>query len=126
MTAPARTGWLPFKVAIIAAIVGLLVATCAFLLLYGLHANARNMEILGEAYLDQVAENTAREVARLPRLAGHILPVQAYAIETGALTAAAPTVLGRAFAAALHADRKIKWVSYGEDATGRFVGATRV
>jgi hypothetical protein len=36
--APARGGWLPFHVAILTVVVGLLLVTCAFLIGYGFYA----------------------------------------------------------------------------------------
>ena len=66
-------GRIPFRIAIVAIVVGLLALTSAALIAYGVYANQRNYEILKRDYLEQVAEATAREVARLPRAAGQLL-----------------------------------------------------
>jgi hypothetical protein len=113
--ARAAAGWLPFRVAILAVVVGLLVVTCGFLLLFALHRGQRPVEILKGEYLDQVAEMTAREVTRLPRVATPVLHVQRRQIEAGVYSAADPTLMARALAGALEADHRIKWVSYSED-----------
>jgi hypothetical protein len=113
-------------VAILTVVVGLLVVTCGFLLAFALYRGQRTIEILKAEYLIQTAEMTAREVTRIPRVSAQVLNVQQRQIESGVYSTADPVALARAFAGALEADRRIKWVSYSEDATGRFFGAARI
>ena len=67
MSAAARR--IPFRVAIVTAVVGLLVVTSGFLLVYGLSTGARSMNRLKGQYLDQIADTSVREVARIPQTA---------------------------------------------------------
>src|SRR5262249_35365180 len=121
----ASPGRIPFRVAIVAVVVGLLVVTCGVLLGYGLSADARNIKTLKGEYLDQVADTSLREVARLPQTAAQVLKVQRYRIETGFYRLSDPMSVARGLAAALETDPDILWVSYSETATGQFIGARR-
>jgi adenylate cyclase len=117
---------IPFRVALVSIVVGLLVVTCGVLLGYGLSRGARNLETLKSAYLEQVAETSVREVARMPQIAAQVLRVQRYRIETGFYRLSDPMSVARAFAGALATDPDIRWVSYSEAGTGRFTGARRL
>jgi len=124
MSAAARR--IPFRVAIVTAVVGLLVVTSGFLLVYGLSTGTRSMNRLKGQYLDQIADTSVREVARLPQTATQVLRVQRYRIETGFYQLRDPMSVAHAFAGALQTDADILWVSYSEAATGRFIGANRI
>jgi len=124
MSAAARR--ISFRVAIVTAVVGLLVVTSGFLLVYGLSTGARSMNRLKGEYLDQIADTSVREVARLPQTAAQVLRVQRYRIETGFYQLSDPMSVARGFAGALQTDPDILWVSYSEAATGRFIGAHRI
>jgi len=78
-----RAGWLPFRVAIVVVVVGLLVVTCGSLIAYVLYRGEQSVELLKSAYLEQVAATTVREVSRLPATAAQVLRVQRYRLETG-------------------------------------------
>ena len=119
-------GLLSFRVAIIATVVGLLVVTCGFLLGFGIHAAQKSVGTLKNEYLEQVADTTVREVSRLPDTAEQILRVQRFRFETGLYSTSDPVALARALAGALQTDPDIQWVSYSEDATGRFMGGRRL
>ena len=119
-------GLLSFRVAIIATVVGLLVVTCGFLLGFGIHAAQKSVGTLKNEYLEQVADTTVREVSRLPDTAEQILRVQRFRFETGLYLTSDPVALARALAGALQTDPDIQWVSYSEDATGRFMGGRRL
>src|SRR5262245_35704532 len=124
---PRREGQsIPFRVAIITMVVGLLVVTCGFLLAFGLYTSHKSMAVLKDEYLDQLANTTAREVFRLPDTAEQILKVQRYRIENGLYPTADPVALAQVLAGALETDPDVQWVSYSEDATGRFMGARRL
>jgi hypothetical protein len=56
---------IPFRVALVSVVVGLLVVTCGVLLGYGLSRDARNLETLKGEYLGQVADASVREVGRM-------------------------------------------------------------
>src|SRR5262245_21691456 len=118
-------GQIPFRVAIVAIVVGLLAVTCGALIAYGLHTNQRNYEILKRDYLDQVSQAAAREVARLPRTASQILRAERQRFESGQHAARDGVALAGAFVGALEADPDVQWVSYGA-ANGRFSGVHRV
>jgi len=122
----AFAGRIPFRVAIVTVVVGLLVVTCGFLLGYGVLSDARNINTLKIEYLDQVADTSVREVGRIPQTAAQVLRVQRYRIDTGFYRVSDPMNVARGLAGALHTDRDILWVSYAEAATGRFIGARRV
>jgi adenylate cyclase len=113
-------------VVIVTVVVGLLLVTCGFLIAYGLSRSRHNREILKRDYLDLVADSTVREVARLPRTAQQVLRVQRYRLESGQYSTRDAVGLARILAAALLTDPDIQWVSYGEQATGRFMGAYRL
>src|SRR5262245_11332022 len=66
-----------------------------------------------------------REVSGLPRTAAGVLHVQRYRFETGFYSAGDPMAVARGLAGALHTNPDIVWVSYGDAATGRFMGANR-
>src|SRR5262252_3607140 len=119
-------GLLSFRVAIIATVVGLLVVTCGFLLGFGIHAAQKSVGTLKNEYLEQVADTTVREVSRLPDTAEQILRVQRFRFETGLYSTSDPVALARALAGALQTDPDIQWVSYSDDATGRFMGGRRL
>ena len=126
-TSPAvRGGRIPFRVAIITVVVGLLVVTCGVLLAYVLYRGQQSVEILKRDYLGQVADTTVREVARLPHTAAQVLRVQRYRFESGYYSTDDEIGLARALAGALQANPDIKWVSYSEATTGRFMGAHRL
>ena len=58
-------GRIPFRVAIVTVVVGLLALTCGALILYALHQGKQSAEILKREYLDQVAQGAASEVGAL-------------------------------------------------------------
>jgi class 3 adenylate cyclase len=118
-------GRIPFRVAIVTVVVGLLALTCGALIIYGVYTNQRNYEILKRDYLDQVAEATVREVARLPRTASQILRVERQRFESGQYAGREGVALAAGLAAALQAETDVQWVSYG-GASGRFAGARRL
>jgi hypothetical protein len=118
-------GRIPFQVAIVTLVVGLLAVTCGALITYGLHSNQRNVEILKRDYLDQVAQATLREVARLPRTATQVLNVERHRFQSGQYATGDALAVAGALAGALRADPDMQWVSYGE-ASGRFMGARRL
>jgi hypothetical protein len=103
-------------------VVGLLAVTCAFLVIFALQRNQRHIAHLESESLDEVADSTAREVSRLPRVAAHVLRVQLHHLESGAVSAGSRIALARMFAGALQGDRTIRCVSYSEDRTGRLRG----
>jgi class 3 adenylate cyclase len=117
-------GRIPFRVAIVTLVVGLLAATCGALITYGVYTNQRNYEILKRDYLDQVAQATVREVARLPRTAEQLLRVERQRFESGQYAGREGVALALALAGALQAEPDVQWVSYG-GASGRFAGARR-
>jgi adenylate cyclase len=123
---PAVGGRIPFRIAIVTLVVGLLVVTCGVLIGYVLHRGQRSVETLKGAYLEQVLDTAVREVARLPRAASQILRVQRVRLERGDYPTDDAIALARILGGELQADPDIQWVSYGEDATGRFMGATRL
>src|SRR5262249_3288806 len=115
-------GLLSFRVAIITTVVGLLVVTCGFLLGSGIHAAQKSVGTLKNEYLEQVADSTVREVSRPPDTAEQILRVQRFRFETGLYSTSDPVAL----AGALQTNPDTQWVSYSEDATGRFMGGRRL
>src|SRR5262245_33357620 len=118
-------GRIPFLVAIVTVVVGLLAVTCGALIAYGVYANQRNYEILQREYLDQVAQAAAHEVARLPIRTARALRVERQRFESGQYATGDGVALAGALAAALEGDPELQWVSYGE-ASGRFMGARRL
>jgi adenylate cyclase len=119
-------GRIPFRVAIVTLVVGLLVVTCGALIAYVLHRGQQSVEELRRDYLEQVLDTAAREVARLPHTAAQVLAVLRLRLERGDFTAADPVALARLLGGFLRADPDIQWVSYSEAATGRFMGANRL
>ena len=121
-----RRGWLPFRVAIVTVVVGLLLVTCGSLIAYVLYRGEQSVALLKRAYLEQVADTAVREVLRLPTTAAQVLRVQRYRLETGYYSTTDAVALAQAQAGALQADPDMQWVSYSEEATGRFMGAHRI
>jgi adenylate cyclase len=121
-----RGGGIPFRVAIVTVVVGLLVVTCGLLITYVLYRGQRSVELLKRDYLEQVVDTMVREVARLPQTAAQVLRIQRYRFESGHYSTDDEIGLARTLAGALQADPDIQWVSYSEDATGRFMGANRL
>lgn len=117
-------GRIPFRVAIVTLVVGLLAVTCGALILYAVHQGRENAEILKREYLDQVAQSAASEVARLPRSALAVLRFERDRFASGR-HASDPLGLARELAGALQAVPEFRWVSYG-DVAGRFAGAYRL
>jgi class 3 adenylate cyclase len=117
---------IPFRVAIVTVVVGLLVVTCGALITYVLVRGQQSVEILKRDYLEQVADTTVRDVVRLPLTAAQVLRVQRYRIGTGYYSMGDPMGLARALAGALVGDPDIQWIGYSEHATGRFIGAHRL
>jgi adenylate cyclase len=117
---------IPFRVAIVSLVVGLLVVTCGTLITYVLHRGQQSVESLKHDYLEQVLDAAVREVGRLPDVAGRLLRVLRFRLERGDYPTADSIALARILGAALQADRDIQWVSYSEHATGRFMGANRL
>jgi adenylate cyclase len=118
-------GRIPFRVAIVTLVVGLLAITCGALIGYGVYTNQRNYEILKRDYLDQVAQSTALEVARLPIRTERLLRVERERLESGQYATRDGMGLAGALAAALEGDPELHWMSFGE-ASGRFMGARRL
>src|SRR5262245_56574542 len=121
-----RGGWLPFRVAIVVVVVGLLVVTCGSLIAYVLYRGEQSVTLLTNTYLEQVADTTVREISGLPATAVQVLRVQRYLLEHGSYSTADGVALARALAGALQADPDMQWVSYSEEVTGRFMGANRI
>jgi len=71
-----RGGWLPFRVAIVIVVAGLLVVTCGSLIAYVLYRGEYSVALLKRAYLEQGADITVREVLRLPTTTAQVLRVQ--------------------------------------------------
>jgi adenylate cyclase len=117
-------GRIPFRVAIVTLVVGLLAVTCGALILYALYQGRENAEILKREYLDQVAQAAASEVARLPRSALAVLRFERDRFASGRHSND-PVTLARELSGALQAVPEFRWVSYG-DAAGRFAGAYRL
>jgi class 3 adenylate cyclase len=117
-------GRIPFRVALVTVVVGLLAVTCGALITYGLYANQHNYEILKRQYIDQVAQAAAREVARLPRTAAQRLRIERQRFESGQYAGRDELALAAVLAGVLQAEPEVQWLSYG-DATGRFAGARR-
>ena len=109
--------------AIITVVVGLLVVTCGVLLAYVLYRGQQSVEILKRDYLGQVADTTVREAARLPQPPRRCSACSATA-SRGYYSTNDEIGLARALAGALQAEPDIKWVSYSEATTGRFMGHT--
>ncbi len=121
-----QSGWLPFQVAILAVIVGLLVVTSFFLIGYADYSGQRSVDVLKREYFGQVANAAAREVLHLSERAARSLRAQRYRIEAGAYAMGDSLALARVLAGILQPSSDFQWASYAEEATGRFVGATRV
>jgi adenylate cyclase len=118
-------GRIPFRVAIVGVVAGLLAVTCSALIAYGLHANQANYEILKRLYIDQVAQAAVREVERLPRTASQRLRIERERFESGQYAGREELALAAALGGVLRAEPNVQWLSYG-DATGRFAGARRL
>ena len=116
---------IPFRVAIITLVAGLLLATAGTLTLYGFREGFRDVQLLRRAYLEQTVEIARLEASRLPRLAERILKTQRSIAELGRLPTDEPMALARIFAASLAESPELTWLSYGEEPSGRFAGATR-
>jgi adenylate cyclase len=59
-SASSRRGWLPFRVAIVIVVVGLLIVTCGSLIAYVLYRGEQSVALLKRAYLEQVADTAVR------------------------------------------------------------------
>ena len=116
----------PFWVAILTTVAGLLIVTGGFLIFYDLHWGQRSIELLKAYYLDQVADTAEKEVARLARIGVQALLAQRYRFATGSYTTDDGIALARTLAAVLPADPDIEEVSFRESTTGRVMSATRV
>jgi hypothetical protein len=116
----------PFWVAILATVVGLLIVTGGFLIFYDLHWGQRSIELLKAYYLDQVADTAEKEVARLARIGVQALLAQRYRFATGSYTTDDSIALARTLAAVLPADPDIDAITFREGATGRVMSAARV
>ena len=117
---------IPFRMAILAATVGLLVITAASLIAYAVVQSRRTIAVLKQTYLAAVAEAAAGEVARLPRRAEDLLLAHRALAEANRLTIEQPVTLGRLFARVLTDVPEFAWLSYGDDASGQFAGANRI
>jgi class 3 adenylate cyclase len=123
---PWLPGRIPFRIAIVTVVVGLLVVTCSPLIVYDLRWGQRSIELLKAEYLEQVADTAVREVDHLQRIAVHALLAQRYRFETGSYSTGDGLALARTLSAVLHADPDLQGISFSESATGRLVGASRV
>jgi class 3 adenylate cyclase len=117
-------GRIPFRVAIVTVVVGLLAVTCGALIVYAVYQGRENAEILKREYLDQVAQTAVTEATRLPRSAAAVLRFERDRFASGRHSRD-PLTLARELAGALQAVPEFRWVSYG-DAAGRFAGAYRL
>src|SRR5262245_39694864 len=118
-----RAGRIPFWVAIVTAVVGLLVVTGGFLIIYDLPWGQRSIEVLKADYLKQVAETAEREAARLARIGTQALLAQRYRFETGSYSMGNGPALARTLAAVLRADPDIRGISFHGAATARVMRA---
>ncbi len=123
---PRRGRQIPFRIAIVSVVVGLLVATCSALIGYVLYRGQRSVDILERDYLAQVAETTVRDVNQLPLATAQVLRVRRQDIEDGHYVIGDEIRLAGAFVNALHAHSDILWAGFSHDATGRFMGAHRL
>ncbi len=115
----------PFWVAILTTVTGLLIVTGGFLIFYDLQWGQRSIELLKTYYLDQVADTAEKEVARLARIGVQALLAQRYRFATGSYTTDDSIALARTLAAVLPADPDIEGISFRESTTGRVMSATR-
>jgi adenylate cyclase len=125
-SAASRGGQIPFRIAIVTVVVGLLVVTCAFLIAHGLHTGRESIDVLKREYLGQVVDTTVSEVSRLTETAEQILGAERYRIVSGYYSTSDPLRVAQGLAGALETGPDIQWVSYSEAATGRFMGARRL
>jgi hypothetical protein len=110
----ASGGRIPFRVAIVTFVVGSLVGTCGFLLVYGISRSARDINTLKREYLDRIADRAVREVARMRTTAAQVLRVQRYRIETGFYNVTDPMSVAQGLAGALQTDPDIKVVALSD------------
>jgi len=117
---------IPFRVAIGTVVVGLLLATGGSLVLYQFSQSRKNVALLERAYLDQVADAAVGEVSRLRLRVDTILLAERALAERGLLTFKDPIALAQSLAQILEGIPDLAWLSYADQASGRFAGATRV
>jgi class 3 adenylate cyclase len=117
---------IPFRLAIVAVVVGLLLVTGGSLIIYSAIRSRQDVEILKQAYLEKTVEVGVEAVLQLPRQVETILLAQRSLAEGKALPTEASIALGQVFASVLRQVPDLTWLSYGEEATGRFAGANRV
>ena len=106
------SGYIPFWVAIVTVVVGLLVVTGGFVIGYDLVWGQRSIELLRASYLDQVADTAEKEVERLARIGVQALLAQRYRFETGSYSTADGVALARTMAGVLRADPDIEGITF--------------
>ena len=107
----------PFWVAILATVVGLLIITDGFLIFHDLQWSQWSIEPLKASYLDQVVDTAEKEVARLARTGVQALLAQRYRFATGSYSTDDSIVLARTLAAVLPADPDIETITFREGAS---------
>jgi class 3 adenylate cyclase len=117
---------IPFRVALIGVVVGLLTATGSSLAVFAFVKELQSIDVLRREYVEQVAGAAVREVSRLPRLAETILVAHRALVLKRVLPTEDSAALGVAFAGVLEASPELAWLSFGDERSGRFAGANRL
>lgn len=117
---------IPFRVALIVVVVGLLTATASSLAAFAFVKQLQSIDVLRREYLEQVARVAVREVSRLPRLAETILAAHRSLVLNRVLSTDDSRALALGFAGVLQAAPELAWLSYGDERSGRFAGANRL
>jgi adenylate cyclase len=115
-----------FRLAIVTVVVGLLLVTGGFLTAFSAIRSRLDIEILKRAYLEKTVEAGVGEVLRLPRHVEAILLAHHSLAEGKALPTEDSIALGQLFASVLRQAPDLTWLSYSDEASGRFAGANRV
>jgi len=104
----------------------LVVATTAGIAITTTIIGSRLVEDLVDRRFKTVAESTASEVSALVGIAVGVLREQQLAAARGLQSLDDSLELGRRFAERLRQAKRLAWLSYGDAAHDRFVGATRL
>src|SRR5262245_2524224 len=100
---------IPFRLGIVTVVVGLLLATCVFLIVFLLTKSRQTVDVLKRDYLTEVAESASREIHQLTRDAQQVLRAQQVRIETGVYQTRDSMVLARTLATVLKAVPTLEW-----------------
>jgi len=117
---------MPFRVAIIALVVGVLVVSMGFVLIVSVTKGREMIRYFSDLYVGSLLNSVVTEVQSETWPAIQEIDGISHLVETGDLEEEDPVRIGKVLAAMLRSAEELSWLSISFVDSGRFVGANRI